>query len=172
VKVRLYDVRVLYTSRSTVYKAPMRRTTLCLAVLLVLICARSTLQGQGSAAPATGPRGLDFETFRTKVEPIFLAKRGDHARCYACHSQGTPLRLQEMAPGASSWTEAQSRANFAAMQRVVVPGQPKLSRLVLMPLEHEAGGTEFHPGGKHFKSMDDPEVKTLVAWITTVKAAQ
>jgi hypothetical protein len=36
-----------------------------------------------------------------------------------------------------------------------------------MPLAHEAGGTEFHPGGKHF--LDEPEVKTLVAWITNVK---
>ena len=124
--------------------------------------------GQGTA-PATGPRGLDFETFRTQVQPIFLNKRGEHARCYACHSQGTPLRLQQLSPGATSWSEEQSRANFQAMQRVVVPGQPKLSRLLLMPLAHEAGGTEFHPGGKHFMSMDEPEVKTLVAWITNVK---
>ena len=150
----------------------MRRTCLFLAILLALVCARPSLQGQGTAAPAMGPRGLDFETFRTRVQPIFLAKRGDHARCYACHSQGTPLRLQELSPGATTWNDDQSRANFQAMQRVVVPGQPKLSRLLLMPLEHEAGGTEFHPGGKHFKSMDDPEVKTLVAWIATVKAAQ
>ena len=150
----------------------MRRTTLCLAILLALVCARSTLQGQRAAAPATGPRGLDFETFRTRIQPIFLAKRGDHARCYACHSQGTPLRLQELLPGATTWNEEQSQKNFQAMQRVVVPGQPKLSRLILMPLEHEAGGTEFHPGGKHFKLMDDVEVKTLVAWITAVKGTQ
>ena len=147
----------------------MRRISFSLVVLLFLVCALSTLQGQGTPAPATGPRGLDFETFRTKIQPIFLAKRGDHARCYACHSQGTPLRLQEISPGTSAWTEDQSRANFAAMQRVVVPGQPKLSRLLLMPLAHEAGGTEFHPGGKHFMTMDDPEVKTLVAWISDVK---
>lgn len=147
----------------------MRRTSFLLAVLLALVCTRSTLQGQGASTPLTGPKGLDFETFRTKVQPIFLATRGEHARCYACHSQGTPLRLQELSEGAKDWNEQQSRANFQAMQRVVVPGQPKLSRLVLMPLAHEAGGTEFHPGGKHFNSMDDAEVKTLVAWITDVK---
>jgi hypothetical protein len=134
-----------------------------------VLCTHSTLRGQETATAATGPRGLDFQAFRTKIEPIFLARRGDHARCYACHSQGTPLRLQEMSPGATSWTEDQSRKNFAAMQRVVVPGQPKLSRLLLMPLAHEAGGTEFHPGGKHFNTMDDAEVKTLVAWISDVK---
>jgi hypothetical protein len=131
---------------------------------------RPVLPAGAGSADATGrPEGLDFATFRTKIQPIFLATRGEHARCYACHSQGTPLRLQELSPGAKDWTEDQSQKNFQAMQRVVVPGQPKLSRLVLMPLAHEAGGTEFHPGGKHFNSMDDPEVKTLVAWITDVK---
>lgn len=148
----------------------MHRTSFFLAALLALVCAGSTLQGQAGAPAATGPRGLDFETFRTQIQPIFLNKRGDHARCYACHSQGTPLRLQELSPGATTWNEPQSRANFQAMQRVVVPGQPKLSRLLLMPLAHEAGGTEFHPGGKHFMTLDEPEVKTLVAWITAVKA--
>jgi len=147
----------------------MRRTCVVLGILLAVLVTHSTLRGQETATAATGPRGLDFQAFRTKIEPIFLARRGDHARCYACHSQGTPLRLQEMSPGATSWNEEQSRKNFAAMQRVVVPGQAKLSRLILMPLDHEAGGTEFHPGGKHFKSMDDPEVKTLVAWIMDVK---
>jgi hypothetical protein len=147
----------------------MRRTACLLAILLALVCARSTVQGQGASTASTGPKGLDFETSRTKVQPIFLARRGDHARCYACHSQGTPLRLQELSPGSTNWNDEQSQKNFQAMQRVVVPGQPKLSRLLLMPLAHEAGGTEFHPGGKHFNSVDDPEAKTLVAWITDVK---
>src|SRR5882762_64421 len=111
--------RLLYTSLPTVYKPRMRPISVFLAMILALVCAHSTLHGQGTPAAATGPRGLDFETFRTKIEPIFLAKRGEHARCYACHAQGTPLRLQEMAPGATSWSEQQSRANFAAMQRVV-----------------------------------------------------
>ena len=143
----------------------MRRTSFFLAILLALVCTRSTLQGQEASTPLTGPKGLDFETFRTKVQPIFLATRGEHARCYACHSQGTPLRLQELSPGAKEWNADQSQKNFQAMQRVVVPGQPKLSRLILMPLEHEAGGTEFHPGGKHWASQNDPEWKAIAAWV-------
>ena len=130
-------------------------------LLIVFAGAAVTVQGQGAA----GQKTLDFLTYRAKIEPIFLARRADHARCYACHSQGTPLRLQELSPGATAWSEEQSRVNFAAVQRVVVPGQPKVSPLLLMPLAHEAGGTEFHPGGKHFLSMDDPEVRTIVAWI-------
>ena len=70
------------------------------------------------------------------------------------------------AGGARSTAGASARA---VAIRVVVPGQPKVSPLVLMPLAHEAGGTEFHPGGKHFTSMDDPELKTIVAWINDVK---
>jgi hypothetical protein len=134
------------------------------ALLMVFACAALTAQGQGG----TGQKTLDFQTYRARIEPIFLAARGDHARCYACHSQGTPLRLQELLPGATSWSEEQSSLNFAAVQRVVVAGRPTLSPLLLMPLAHEPGGTEFHPGGKHFLSMDDPEVKTIVAWINGV----
>src|SRR5437588_8198544 len=28
---------------------------------------------------------LDFQLFKTKVEPIFLKQRAGHARCYGCH---------------------------------------------------------------------------------------
>ncbi len=146
----------------------MRRRSLAVAALLAIVSTTAAVLAQGTPA-STGVKSLDFDVFRQKIEPIFLARRGEHARCYACHSQGTPLRLQELSPGATSWTLEQSRANFAAVQRVVVPGQPKFSPLLLMPLAHEAGGTEFHPGGKHFLSMDDPEVKTIVAWINGVK---
>lgn len=147
----------------------MRRTSLFLAVLLALVCSRAITHGQAPAPQLTGPRGLDFQTFRTQIQPIFLKQRADHARCYACHHQATNFRLQELSPGATTWNEEQSRLNFLQMQRVVVPGQPKLSRFLLMPLDHEAGGTEFHPGGKHFASMEDPEVKTIVTWISTVR---
>ena len=37
--------------------------------------------------------GLDYEFFKTKVQPIFLAKRSGHARCISCHASGTPMRL-------------------------------------------------------------------------------
>src|SRR5262245_28694781 len=57
----------------------------------------SSLQQAGApqAAPiGPGAPALDFETFRTRVQPIFLNRRKGHARCYACHSQGTAFRLQ------------------------------------------------------------------------------
>ena len=112
---------------------------------------------------------LDFEVFKTRVQPVFLQKRKGLARCYVCHSQGTSFRLQPLAPGSSSWTDEESRRNFEAVQRLVVPGNPQTSRLLTMPLAAEAGGVAFHPGGKHWISQDDPEWQALAAWVRSAK---
>ena len=119
--------------------------------------------GQQPAAPAARPT-LDYEYFKTKVEPIFLKKRPGHARCVSCHGQGTPLRLQSLDPGATTWTDDESRKNFDVVRRVVVPGSLK-SKLLLHPLEEKAGGDFYHNGGKHFTSQNDPEWLTLKAFV-------
>jgi hypothetical protein len=119
------------------------------------------LQAAASAPPST----LDYETFKTKVQPMLLEKRPGHARCYVCHSTGTAFRLQRLPAGRSAYTEEESRKNFETVSRFVVPGVPTKSRLLVMPLAHEAGGTEFHPGGKHWESQDDPEWKVLAEWV-------
>ena len=119
-----------------------------------------------SAQSATSPAGaLDFATFRDRVQPMFLDKRPGLARCYVCHSQGTPFRLERIPDGRTAWTDEETRRNFAAIERLVSPGKPEASRLLLMPLAHEAGGTEFHPGGKRWTSQSDPEWKELAQWI-------
>lgn len=117
------------------------------------------------AAPPAGPPQLDYAFFKERVQPIFLKKRPGHARCVTCHSHGTPP-LQPLAPGATSWTEEQSRKNFAMWKAFVVPGQPMKSVLLLHPLAKQAGGDAFHAGGKHWKSQDDPEWQTLAAWVS------
>ena len=112
---------------------------------------------------------LDFEVFKTRVQPVFLQKRKGLARCYVCHSQGTSFRLQPLSPGSSSWTDEESRRNFEAVQRLIVPGNPQASRLLTMPLAAEVGGVAFHPGGKHWTSQDDPEWQALAAWVRGAK---
>jgi hypothetical protein len=112
--------------------------------------------------PATD---LDFEVFKAKVQPLFLEKRPGHARCVVCHSTGTAFRLQALTPGAKTWTDEQSQKNLDMVRRYVVPGVPAKSRLLMMPLAHDAGGSEFHPGGKHWMSQDDPEWKRLADWV-------
>ncbi len=118
------------------------------------------------AAAAAAQSTLDFAFFRDRVQPIFLAKRPGHARCVTCHSGGQP-RLVALTEGATTWTEEQSRQNFEAWQRVVVPGDPNASRLLMHPLAKTAGGDPFHAGGKHWQSRDDPEWQTLAAWVKT-----
>ena len=108
---------------------------------------------------------LDFQTYRTKVEPLLVEKRPGHARCVVCHSTGTAFRLQPLPKGQAGYTQDQSQKNFEMVKKFVRPGNPLDSRLLLMPLAHEAGGTEFHPGGKHWNSQTDPEWKTLADWV-------
>jgi hypothetical protein len=122
------------------------------------------LLSQQPSAPATASGSLNFEYFKTKVQPIFLAKRPGHARCIACHSSGTPLRLQPLAKGSDTWNDEESQKNFVAIQRVAAPGNLK-SRLLMHPLAEEAGGDFFHNGGKHWSSQDDAEWQTLKAFV-------
>jgi hypothetical protein len=124
----------------------------------------TALAGAGLAA------GLDFETYRTRVEPIFLAKRPGHARCLVCHqSNGSAFRLEPLAAGAKTWTEEQSRRNFESVSRLVVPGNPGASKLLLHPLAPAAGGDYFHGGGRQFASREDPEWKAIAGWIGEAK---
>lgn len=119
------------------------------------------------SAPASTPRvTLDFEFFKTKVQPIFLTKRPGHARCVACHAhpQASGFSLQPVPRDGQTWTEEDSRKNFEAVRRVVVPGEVR-SPLLIHALAENAGGDFFHSGGKHFASQDDPEWQTLKAWV-------
>jgi len=119
------------------------------------------MQAAGPAPSST----LDYAYFKTKVQPLLVEKRPGHARCSTCHSRSTAFRLQELPRGRTAYTEEESRKNFEAASRMVLPGVPLKSRLLIMPLSHEAGGTEFHPGGKHWTSQDDPEWKILADWV-------
>jgi hypothetical protein len=113
---------------------------------------------------------LDFETYRSQVEPIFLKKRPGHARCIVCHeANSSAFHLEALAPGATAWTEEQSRRNFANVSRLVVPGNPAASKLLLHPLSPDAGGDYFHSGGRQFASKQDAEWKTIAAWVSAAK---
>jgi hypothetical protein len=124
------------------------------------------LLSQQPAPSYTASTPLDFEFFKAKVQPIFLAKRPGHARCVSCHGGATAqmLVLQPLSPRSTTWDEEQSRKNFDAAKRFVVPGNLQ-SPLLVHPLATEAGGDFFHSGGKHFNSQDDLEWQTLKAWV-------
>ena len=121
-----------------------------------------------SPAPATDQ--LDFEYFKSRVQPIFLAKRPGHARCISCHITSTPMRLQPFSPGSTNWDDEQSHLNFDVVRQRVIPGSLQ-SKLLIHLLKTEAGGDEFHAGGKHWDSQNSPEWQTLAAWVRGAKTS-
>ena len=123
---------------------------------------------QGTGAPVAAPSLLDYDVFKTRVQPILTSARKGNARCIACHSRGGGnAYLEPLPPGSETYTEEQSRRNFERVSRLVVPGEPLKSRLLLNPLDTEAGGGQWHGGGKHWHSQNDPEWQTLAAWVRT-----
>lgn len=130
--------------------------------------AHQSEKGSGSVQSS-----LDFETYRTRIEPIFLKQRQGGMRCYDCHSVlATRLCLEPLSPGNSSWTTEQSRRNFEVVSQLITPSDPLKSRLLLHPLAQEAGGDPSHTGGKCWASQSDPEWKMLADWIRHSGEAQ
>jgi hypothetical protein len=152
----------------------------CLAMIIAIsvigpFVAAQSNEAPPAPAPAASKVSLDFEFFKTRVEPIFLEKRPGHARCYACHAGNNsgPTYLETLSPGATFWTDEQSRTIFRRVSLLVVPGNPAASRLLTHPLAPEAGGDIpkpiLHQGGRQFASQDDPDWKILAEWVRGAK---
>jgi hypothetical protein len=146
-------------------------------------------------SPSTTSSSLDFEFYRTRVEPIFLKRRPDHPRCYSCHkavqdpqakepavdpgfipnagitsgtvavSAASIFHLEWLLPGNTTWTEEQSRRNFEHVSTLVTPGDPGKSLLLMHPLAPEAGGDARHGGGRQFTTQDDPDWLAMAQWV-------
>ena len=130
--------------------------------MLELLLA-ALLGQQPAAPPATA--ALDYDYYKARVQPLFLEKREGHARCITCHGGSATLRLQRLPEGATNWTEEQTRQNFEAVAKMVVPGSPGASKLLRHPLSRDAGGDIFHGGGQHWTTKSDPDWKVLEAWV-------
>jgi hypothetical protein len=134
------------------------------AAACVLVAA-SAPQLSSRAAPT-----LDYDFFKTRVQAVFLEKRPTHTRCYVCHAESNNgFRLERLSPGATAWSEEQSRKNFEMASKLVNPGDPDHSHLLMQPLAPEGGGNVFHSGGRQFASKDDPGWKILADWVNGKK---
>ena len=162
----------------------MKRLRKATPILLVVVAAALFgLLGAGAAglrsaarpAPdavsaSPGIEALDFQAFKTKVQPIFLKQRPGHARCYGCHIlPNRGFHLEPLSPGSAEWSDEQSRRNFEHVLQHVVPGDPTSSRFLLHPLAPEAGGDSFHSGGRQFASQNDPDWLVLAEWVRSLR---
>jgi len=150
-----------------------RASSYLVAAACALAAAALSHQAQ-SAAPLPPPVAgatLDYEFFKTRVQPVFLTKRPGHARCYVCHSNNNArFHVVTLSEGATAWNEQQSKQNFELIKRVAVPGSID-SPIVMHPLDEKAGGHPHHGGGQQFESQSDPAWQALKAFVLGEKVA-
>jgi hypothetical protein len=147
-----------------VSKSAVRALGLAALCLMLPLARPATGIAQQSAPSTSSEASLDYAFFKARVQPILLAKRPGHARCISCHKHNNQMRLQPLPTGSTTWNEEESRKNFEAVRRTVVPGSLQ-SRLLVHPLAEAAGGDFYHGGGKHWDSQSEAEWQTLKAWV-------
>ena len=104
---------------------------------------------------------VDFEFFRSCVQPIFVNPLENAMPCTECHSGVFAIPP----PANAYWTEQQSRLAFEELIYLIDPGRPESSRFLHKPLHPNAGGDLMHNGGRRWYSKDDPERQALASWI-------
>ena len=123
------------------------------------------------AAPTAAPaQELNYDFFKSNVQPIFLKKREGHTRCIVCHAgANNAMRLTPLAANTANFTEEQSKTNFETLSRIVTPGKPMESHFLTHPLQPEFGGGMYHSGGRQFISTDDPDWQSMRDWVNGKK---
>jgi len=136
-------------------------------VRLTFAVAAAATIALGSGTLVSDAAGtLNYEFYKVKVQPIFLAKRPGHAPCVMCHADANNmLRLEKLPEGQTTWTEEQSRKNFDTVSKIVqTVDDPLTAKILVHPLAPEAGGDAFHSGGRQFASKHDPNWKIIAEW--------
>jgi hypothetical protein len=120
----------------------------------------------GATLVSHAATALDYEFYKAKVQPIFLAKRPGHAPCAMCHAGAENLlHLERLPAGQTAWTEEQTRKNFETVSKIVqAVDDPLTAKILVHPLAPEAGGDAFHSGGRQFADKNDPDWKLIAAW--------
>ena len=124
----------------------------------------ASLSGGGEAVASVRPTP-DFEFFQNCVQRIFVTTRPGALPCTECHGAGPAGFAGPIGGGREFWNEEESLRNFGVAARLIEPGEPTRSRLLMHPLAFEGGGDYTHNGPRRWTSMDDPEWQMLAAWV-------
>jgi hypothetical protein len=114
--------------------------------------------------PAPAPR-VDFEFFRSCVQPVFANPREGHINCSNCHAAGQMGFAPVPGEGRSTWNEKEARQAFGVIARLIIAGNPEQSRFLLKPLHPDGGGSYAHNGVRRWQTRNDPEWQMLAAWV-------
>ena len=146
----------------------MRASFYLVAIVASLAAGAAGSLSHAASAPAgkaTPGVMLDYNFFKTRVQPVFLTKRDGRTRCYVCHSNNNvAFHVVPLSPGATMWNEEQSRRNFLMIEQVAQAGNLE-SPILKHPLDEKAGGDPHHGGGQQFESQNDPAWQTLRQFI-------
>ena len=121
--------------------------------------------GTPSPDPRPAAPDVDFEFFQACVQPIFQEPLPDGLACITCHSSGAAAFIGPVPEGGRFWNEEESRSNFRGVMRLITPGNPTQSRLLMHPLHPDGGGDYAHNGVRRWRSQEDPEWQMLAAWV-------
>lgn len=146
--------------------------TSALVLACTLFVVSLATRTSATEQPAGFPAAADIESYRSKVERVFMTDRGGTipgmAACVMCHTWQTSVRFTLETPATDAgWTVEQSRKNFDVVTRLVNTAAPVTSRLLLKPLALSAGGMG-HTGGSFWQSRTDPEYLALLSWIQSL----
>ena len=107
--------------------------------------------GTPSEASIESLPDVDYEFFRACVQPIFFQVTPGGLACANCH--------------VNEFTQTDPEASWNAINRLIEPGRPTQSRLLMHPLHPDGGGDYAHNGVRRWLTQDDPEWRMLAAWI-------
>jgi hypothetical protein len=141
-----------------------------MSVRIAIAAAAVSALALANATQVSEAASLDYDYYKSKVEPIFVTKRPGHAPCVMCHAEANNmLSLQKLAHG-TTWSEAETRKNFETVSKIVeAADDPLESKLLMHPLAPEAGGDAYHNGGRQFETKDDPNWKIIADWAKGAK---
>ena len=119
---------------------------------------------------------LDTNVFKTRIQPMFTAKREGLVRCSAVSypRTGTGGFALQPPPGVDDLDGGTVAPELRGrLGRLVAPAIPMASRLLMHPLSPGlAGGDPFHGGGKHWASQEGAGVAGVLAdWVRAAGGA-
>ena len=107
--------------------------------------------GSTSAASVEPAPQVDYEFFQACVQPVFFQVTPGGLSCANCHSL--------------EFTQTDPEESWNAVQRLIEPGRPTESRLLMHALHPDGGGDYVHNGVRRWLSREDPEWRMLAAWV-------